>query len=675
MLTIIVAVLAVAPVVTPWQGLSGQIGGYLVMALFPGLALHLLVARERRPVECLLASVVLSPVLVAAAGALMMLSGLDAGAAARWLVLSSALAATAVALMAGGGRWVRPPETRQLWLLAALTATFCALAGYLPLSDHWWQYWSDAWFHGAVVHQIDAWGVPPQDPYFTGLDLQYMWIYHVLVLMVSHGSGIGPLVVMPLLNLSGLVAFILSAYLLSTLFKKSFASGILAVLFVVLAMNAVVWAFLPLKLARALLGEMRGWAEVVRNYSVTPFDKETVWTFLRFYNNQPFLLNKFIVSTALSLAMGFMGVFWYACVAYIKVGRAAMLVLVVISAVGMLSFHTAFGVATIGGLGAGLVLLALARHGLHDFSQKRIVTLAVATLLAALLSAPYLYSVVHLKETDKLIPIGLSFAKSGGILVSCALVIVLAAFQIRPLLATRTAGTSFLVYFAFGVFIVSNLIKLPGINTYDKLPFFVHYPLAIIASWVFADRYCRRHASSRHRRRVVAAVLLLLLPVNTFAWLAYRNTPTGDPLTAQDKELTEWVQKETPRDAIFFENNDRVLLLLTGPRRYYWGRIIYADNWGSPREEMEHRRHVRDNIYSEDALNTPTLTTLGSMASEVYVVIRDNEDRTTTMEKFNRYPALFEVVFRIEDVVVLKLDRAACLEAAGQVLSNPTEGL
>jgi hypothetical protein len=44
------------------------------------------------------------------------------------------------------------------------------------------------------------------------------------------------------------------------------------------------------------------------------------------------------------------------------------------------------------------------------------------------------------------------------------------------------------------------------------------------------------------------------------------------------------------------------------------------------------------------------------------------------MEKFNRYPALFEVVFRTEDVVVLKLDRAACLEAAGQSLSDPAQG-
>ncbi len=576
----VIAVLAVLPVVTPWQGLYGRTAGYLAMMLFPGLAVYLSLARNRRLVESMLAALLLSPVLVGGAGALMMAFGVDGTSAARVLLLGSALATALTALMVDRDRWLQPPTPRQFWTLSGLVAIFCALAGYLPLSDPWWRYWSDAWFHGAVVHQMDTWGVPPEDPYFVGLDLQYMWMYHALVLMVSRGVDIAPLVVMPLLNVNALAGFGLSAYLVSMLFRNRFAYGILAVLFVVLAMNAVVWVFLPLKLVRALLGEVRGWAEVVRNYSVVPFDKDTVWTFLRFYNNQPFLLNKFIVSTALSLSLCFMGGFWYGCLAYMSRGQMHLLVLVSCAGIGMLCFHTIFGVIMIGALFASLVLLHVTRGRVRDYSAPRTAALAAAGVIAVVVSSPYLYSVLYLKETEKLIPIGLSAAKSGGILVSCALVIALAAFRMKELFKQRTSGASLFFFLAVTTFVICNFMRLPGINTYDKMPFFVHYPLAVIGSWVFADRLIRRHASGRYRRNVLAMMLFLLVPVNAFSWLAYNNTPTGDPLTASDNRLTEWVQSETRRDAIFFESNDRVLLLLTGPRRYYWGRAIYADNMG-----------------------------------------------------------------------------------------------
>ncbi|MFQ5511130.1 MAG: hypothetical protein ACE5EO_04710 [Candidatus Krumholzibacteriia bacterium] len=662
-----VALFALVPLVTPWQHVSGQAAGYLAMTFFPGLALHLLLARERRLSECLLASVVTSPVLVAAACALLMLAGFAPATAARVLILFSTAAAAATAVLAGRGHWLSRPPPAQLWTLAAVLAVFCALAGYLPLTDGWWRYWSDAWFHGGVVHQIDTYGVPPEDPYFVGMDLQYMWIYHVLVLAVSRGAGIPPLVVMPLLNLNALLGFMVSAYLLSTLFRKRFAHGLFAVLFAVLAMNAVVWAFLPLKLAKALLGDVRGWAEVVRTYSVVPFDKETVWTFLRFYNNQPFLLNKFIVSTALSLALCFMGGFWYASLAYMSTGRFYYLVLLVFAALGALGFHTVFGVVMIGGLLGGLLLLVLARGGVRDFSKRRTAALSAAVMLATALAVPYLYSVLHLKESEKLFPVGLSMAKTGGVLVSCALVMVLAARRLRPLLARRTAGAWLFVFVSLSVFVICNVIRLPGINTYDKLPFFVHFPFAVMGSWVFADRFARPHASPRYRTRVVLAALLLLLPVNTFAWLAYHNTPTGDFVSPAAEELSAWVRQNTPRDAIFFENNDRVLLLLTGPRRYYWGRIIYADNWGYPKDEMAHRKHVRDNLYSTAALDAVTLATLGGMGAEVYVVVRDAEDGTRTLTKTARYPALFRQVYRARGAVILRVDRAACTSAAASL--------
>ena len=46
--------------------------------------------------------------------------------------------------------------------------------GDQAVAKHGMRYRSDAWFHAAVIAQIGDYGIPPEDPYFAGLALQWM---------------------------------------------------------------------------------------------------------------------------------------------------------------------------------------------------------------------------------------------------------------------------------------------------------------------------------------------------------------------------------------------------------------------------------------------------------------------------------------------------------------------
>ena len=239
-------------------------------------------------------------------------------------------------------------SVRKIVILLGVAAFFCAVAGYLPLSSEWWRMRSDAWFHAAVVAEINAFGLPPQDPNFVGMPLQYMWFYHVLVSLLSETTSLDPFMVMPVINIQMLAAFVLATFLFSlrlTGSKKRYGYALSSVLVAVLGMNALFWVFLPIKLIRAFIGENTGLQVAVDILSLTPFNLHTVRKFLYIYYNQVFFLDKYIVSTAFSLGIAYMAGFWYAVTDYLGHEKPHALWLVLVATVGMLAFHPAVGFA------------------------------------------------------------------------------------------------------------------------------------------------------------------------------------------------------------------------------------------------------------------------------------------------------------------------------------------
>jgi hypothetical protein len=413
-----------------------------------------------------------------------------------------------------------------------------------------------------------------------------------------------------------------------------------------------------------MVGEIRGWEELARTYSLVPFDRDRVMSFLRVVYNWPFLMDKFIVSTALSLGLGTMAAAWYGAVRYLRDGASTGLLLMAVALVGTLLLHPAMGLMLLGGFLGGMMLSYAFRDRVRDFSRRRVMTIVLAALVSLLVAAPYLYTITHQKESEYLLPLGLYLPKTLGVLVTCALVGVLAASQLRRIVRDGAMASLFFVMGTLVVFLVANVIKLPGASEVDKPPFVVFYPLAVIASWTLADRFTRRHASTAYRGKVIAFAALLLVPVNAFALLGFYNTPKGEVVTLAESSVSHWVRRETPRDAVFIDSRDRVFLLITGPRRYYYGRETYADQWGYSKTVMAQRRHLRDNLYADEPFFRSTLLELGNMKWQPYIIVRIGEDGLSGPARFDRFPNLFEKVYESGPIVVFKVNRTSCLEMA-----------
>ncbi len=619
------------------------------MMVLPGAALYLLVEKRPKLLEAVLSSLVLSPVLTGLVAVLLLVLGQPVQNVLYVLVsMAAVVAAAAVSLdrAALGGVEV---SGRRLLVLAGITAVFCLLTGYMPFTSEWWRVRSDAWFHIAVVEQIGDYGLPPEDPYFYGMPLQYMWVYHVLVMVLSRGMNITAGFVMALLNVQGLTGFITATFLLSWAFRKSYVHGLLSLFTAILGLNALFWVFEPIKLARVFTGDVTGMAELSRLVVLRPFDTYNVRKFLYIWYNQVFFLDKFIVMTPFSLGLAFMASLWYGTVKRFSENRPFLVVLVFLVSAGMFAYHTVVGVIMLASLGSALVFILLRFRRQDAAAARTAVVLLTAMVAGAVVLAPYLYQVMHGKESEQLLPVGLSFNRTVGIIISCALGLLLAAFQVKKLRADRTAPARFFIVAAVFVFAYCLLIVLPGPNIIDKPPFFVFYPLSVAGGWTLAA-WLR---GKKTRTIVLAGVLLL--PVNVLAFVGYFNTHPKVMVTKWEQEAAGWVKENTNRDAVFLDGMNHDFLAVAGPRRLYFGRDAYASMWGYDGREMERRKRARDNLYSDEPLEDDTFTTLSRIKPDVYVIVREDQVSAQNLLKFEQAPRRFVLEFSGGPIRVYKL--------------------
>jgi hypothetical protein len=637
--------------------IPGDILRWVGMMLAPGAALYL--ASERRSPRLstlLLCALVLSPVVTAALGI--------AGLFLHMPVVTIAGLTSAVGIAAAAVLYVTLrvkvglPDRRSLVWLGALLLALVFLTAFLPMTHAWWRVRSDAWFHAAVVAQIADFGIPPQDPYFAGMPLQYMWFYHVLVLVLARSLDMDPFRVMALINIQALLALGVGAWQLCGVFRRSFAHRLGVTAIMLLAFNGAFWVFLPAKLARALTGDVRGWAEVKRTYSMVPFNYDQSRVFMKIYYNQEFFLDKFMVATAFGLALAFMVAGWHGASEYMRTRRASPLVILFVALVGMLGFHSLVGFVMLAGIFGGAILAWLFR-GRDAFPVRSTLVLLAVSLASFLAMGPYLYEVTHLKQKEQMFPLGVSIQKTAGILISCAFALVVWLVR-RPLLRERTPAARFFVLAFFSVAAFCLLITLPGPNAYDKLGYLVFLPLSVLGGIALADLWTT--TTGRAHRAVVALTFACMLPVNAIAFAACFSTPDEAAMTAPEVRMATWLRDYTPRNALIIDDNDRVVFLVTVPRRYYWGRTVYAQMWGYPKLEMSRRLHVRRALYAPGALDGTTLAELAAATDPIFVIVRPEHWEANAA--VITHPDLFQTVYRDEKYAILRVDTVACRAVA-----------
>jgi len=637
-----------------------RILSWVLVMVIPGFCLYRQVARRAgRLGEAVLAGFVLSPVIVAGLAALALSTGVSSATTTQAIVIAAAGAALTVALVPGAP--LAAPARRDVVIFLALVAALVFVTALLPFTHEWWRVRSDAWFHAAVVAQIDYAGVPPEDPYFAGMTLQYMWFYHVLVLVLSRVLDLDAFWPMAIINIHALAGLSLGGFYLAGVFRDRFGHRLAATAMLLFGFNAAFWVFLPLKLLRSIHGEVRGWDEIRRTFSLHPLNYERARDFMVIYYNPVFFLDKFMVATAFGVALVCMTAAWFAAASYLRDRRPESLILLAGSVIGMLGFHSLVGFIMLVGIFGGATLTWFANR--RDPACRARDFLAVMAVAAASFAVmiPYLHSVMHLKEREQLFPLSVSLAKTIGIAVSCAFVLVLALRQ-RRFWSDRAPATRFFTFAFLSLTVFCLLIRLPGPNTYDKLGYFVFIPLAIVAGFTLADRIAARQG----RRRWLSGLawtMLFFVPVNGLALTGWFASAEERAVTVSEARLAEWVRANTPRAAVIVDDRDRVALVVAAPRRYYAGSASYAAQWGYPKLEMSRRLHARRALYASGALDATALDALAGVRDPLFVVTR--AEHWTAGAAVTRRLDLFATVYNEDGLRLMRVDANACRAAAG----------
>ena len=538
-----------------WFGAAVGIG------LAPGLAAARALDRGERFWLQVSRALFLGPLLSGCAATVLLALGLSARAAAAALLAGGMLAGF-LALAWGRGAAVTAPASRWerrllLWLL---------LLAVLVLLPHalrpWVRMRSDAVFHTAVSLEIAARGVPPGDPYFAGLPLNYIWFYHALLAVWSEAAGVAAWDLGGLLNAFWFVSLGGAVYALSRRAGRPGREAFFAALFVPMGLDALFYLGFAVKLLRAFTGETAGAEELRRLFSLRPFTLEQTWFFTSLSGSPPAFLNKYLVMTALGGAVAALAWLGEGLVAWARDRRGPVrrFAWVAATAFALWMWHPGVaGAATLGTALAGVLLLI--RPG--PVPRRLVSWGAAAFACGSALAAPLLMHSVARAEGP--FPIGWSPAWP-GILIGSTAALLLGLPALLRLPAMR--GARVFQALAAGMMIGALWTVLPPPNTGDKMSLVFYLFPAVAAGWTLA-RWWR--ALRRRGRGALAWILLLALclPINGLYLAAYLFEKGPEPLSKDERDLYGWLAERAPGEAVVLDSQERadVLVLALHPAR------------------------------------------------------------------------------------------------------------
>lgn len=626
-----------------------------------------------------------SPVLFGAVVLVLMLMGIQAYAAA-WI----AFGVFALLFLAFG-------ETRELdtndaelriarWLLV-VAAIAGVLAFTLPLTNEWWRVREDSWFHAAVFQRVANHGVPPTDPLFAGLRLQYMYFYHALLVCVSSLSSLGPFHAMILVNSAALVGCVLGFGYLASFFSRRVWPRVLGGAFAVFGMNGLFYLFYPIHFARAFVGDTSGAAVLASFFPWSPYGHATATKLLSVENNQFFFLDKFMLGTALSLTLGLVCTLLALLISARRGLWSRMHALFfVVTVAGLLHLHAVVGVTAVGATLVVLALLLLIRSH-TDGNGPSYAALTGLALVGVAIAVPYMFSLFPRGETGGAsLRIALQSGQTLGILSDILPALILAIPFLRwwgkrdewrsagraappsdgpdeapappgGIVMGRLFGelslspSGIVAMWTLIVLVIALVVDLPTTNE-TKFSFPLFLPLA-----AFAVGGIDRLWDTRGRRALaVVLVVLSTVPLNgIYFYQAFRDAST---IEFADDEMAayRWIAHATPQDAVFIDADDIVRIPVMAGRDLYWGNETYAKVFSYPVTEMRRRREIRNAVFSEAGLTPRQLGDLRALGRPVWVLLRGVQFDTHLLFQQMRSDPLYEGRFIAGEYGVFEVD-------------------
>ena len=627
------------------RGPVGDVASFAWLGVFPGLALVRLLLPGAPPATRWTLGVALSPLAASVAGWALLHTGQSLQASARlvamagWLLFAGG-EARAVAGAAPAAADAPGDRHAWGWMIAAMAFVAIPLA-----SSDWVRVRSDTWIHAGIVWEIAERGIPPQDPRFAGLPLNYVWFYNLFIAL----SGAlrpepAPFTNMAVANVCWMGVQVGLGWQLAWSVWRERAASRAALPLLLTGLNAGALALWPLWLLRTLRGEVRGVAEVDRILTQSHWDRVEVMHQL----SAPFawMVNswdKFMIGTALGYAYLLMLVMLWAGSRWLAdpreprhdPGPAAWrwLVIAGASAAGMMLFHSVVGLSSIPvGVAACCVLALLALRASNGQQLRRAVALAAALIAGLALAWPYFLSIASGWDQSRSgLPhryIQLDWPMPWTLATACGVTAMAAWPGIRRVfLEQRVAGT-WLVAWAAAMLVFALGVHLPESNE-SKFVWQVFAPLAVLGGAglpVLLTAW--RHRLGRAGAAALT-VFVFVLPA-ALLWRGYLLDDSG--LTAAEthrepgeRALYEWLRTATPVRAVFVDDHSRDVLLVEGRRRLLAGTPHGAARAAFPADALARRREVAADLYGPVADLAADAAHLDSLGAPAYVLYRERD--------------------------------------------------
>ncbi len=614
-------------------GTAGPIILAVGPTLFPGLLVVSLCLPRAGALERWTIGAALSPLVVALVG----WAGVRAGLAPATMLRALTFVAVvgAIATEAALARRATPaPQDgdgrarRAVALMAILAAAAVALP---PLVNRWILVRSDAWVHGALVWELLLRGFPPQDNWFAGIMLNYVWFFDWYVALLTSVSGHDPFVFMAVFNVVNFAVLLGLIYRLALAIGQSQRAAAWSVALTLFGLNAGAWILWPLRGLRGLTGQVHGWVAVVSEYKPIPFGTwRILYPLVAPFAHMVNLYDKFMVGTALSYAWLLMLVVLLAGVRFLSAGARGWLVLAALAALGTLLFHGVVGMSALPVL-ACAIALAWAAGGRLPWlgARARMLRLAAAVGLGGLLGVPYTRAIMR----------GWSAGASGlkhsylahdpymawTLLTATGIVAALAVGPVRAAWRERRGPATVFALWTLGMYLFAALVDLPADNE-SKFTFQAFFGAVVFAgagvpaAWRWAVGRIGRPAAI-----TLAAILSLVGPVLTVEGFAAdpegrtdytMNVPPGD------EALDTFIRERTPVDAVIVDRDYRDWIMVLARRRMYCGSPEGPSKFGFPANQVVERHRVIDDLYGPRADVAHDAETMARLAAPIYVVDR-----------------------------------------------------
>ncbi len=587
-------------------GLAGQAGAFVWLGVFPGMALARLVLPRAGASTRWTIGLALSPLVSVLAGLALVRGGLELATAARLVGVGGWI------LFAGGeARAVGRPADDPLeapvsrfawgWTLGAVAFVVACLA-----LNPWSLIRSDTWVHAAISGEIRLHGVPPVDPRFIGLHLNYVWIYQYFIAQLASLRGQDPFVFMALLNVvTTAIQFLLVWQLAWALWGGERAARGTLVLFT-FGLNAGAYLLTPLRFLLALSGEVRGMDEIRRQLSLMHVGSwDVIYVIAAPFAWMVQFWDKITLGGPLGYAYLFLLVHFLALARVLSGGGGRWLAVALLAGLGSILPHSVVGMGMIP-VTTGALALGWLLRGRAPWlpSARQTLPFWVASCVGFALGLPYLISIASGWRND-VTGLDQHWIQPGWrmpwtLATACGVTLLFAWPGIRRAWRERAPLAAWLSLWALGVVLMQCLVHLPEGNEH-KYVWVAFLVLALLGGVEFLPALERWR--TRLGRPAFAVVIVLLFAVPPLAFL---QGVVRDPMRTEspalnprpgEKAMLGWLRSNTSPDDVFLETANRDLLTVQGPRRMLVATRAGADRAGYPLHDFERRREVTADLF------------------------------------------------------------------------------